>query len=85
MPMHVRCSDVICDFPLKDMLAYHKQKGAEGTILVTKVTVPALLGSHECLRGLSSVTCHSKAGMIYSHCCGLCCVQHSMWMTGRSS
>lgn len=31
------CSDVICNFPLKDMLAYHKKKGAEGTILVTKV------------------------------------------------
>ena len=36
-PPHLHCSDVICDFPLKDMLAYHKQKGAEGTILVTKV------------------------------------------------
>jgi len=29
-------SDVICDFPLKKMLAYHKAKGAEGTILVTQ-------------------------------------------------
>lgn len=37
LSLHLRCSDVICDFPLKDMLAYHKQKGAEGTILVTKV------------------------------------------------
>ena len=32
------CSDVICEFPLREMLAYHKQKGAEGTILVTKVS-----------------------------------------------
>ena len=31
------CSDVICDFPLKDMLEFHKEKGAEATILVTKV------------------------------------------------
>jgi len=31
-------SDVICDFPLKDMLAFHKLKGAEGTILVTRVS-----------------------------------------------
>ena len=31
------CSDVICDFPLKEMLAFHKEKGAEGTILVTRV------------------------------------------------
>ena len=29
-------SDVICDFPLKEMLAFHKSKGAEGTILVTQ-------------------------------------------------
>lgn len=35
--MLCNCSDVICNFPLKDMLAYHKKKGAEGTILVTKV------------------------------------------------
>ena len=31
------CSDVICEFPLREMLAFHKQSGAEGTILVTKV------------------------------------------------
>ena len=35
------CSDVICDFPLREMLAYHKQKKAEGTILVTKVSTQA--------------------------------------------
>ena len=34
-------SDVICDFPLKEMLAYHKSKGAEGTILVTQVRAHA--------------------------------------------
>ena len=33
----MRCSDVICDFPLKEMLAFHKKTGAEGTILVTQV------------------------------------------------
>lgn len=31
------CSDVICEFPLKDMLLFHKEKGCEATILVTKV------------------------------------------------
>lgn len=36
-PVVVACSDVICEFPLKEMLAFHKQKGAEGTILVTRV------------------------------------------------
>lgn len=30
-------SDVICDFPLKEMLAEHKKNEAEGTILVTQV------------------------------------------------
>lgn len=30
-------SDVICDYPLKDMLDFHKARGAEATILVTKV------------------------------------------------
>ena len=34
-------SDVICDFPLKEMLAYHKSKGAEGTILVTQARAHA--------------------------------------------
>jgi mannose-1-phosphate guanylyltransferase len=32
------CSDVICEFPLKEMLAFHKERGAEGTLLVTKVS-----------------------------------------------
>ena len=34
-------SDVICEFPLKEMLAFHKERGAEGTLLVTKVLAPA--------------------------------------------
>ncbi len=29
-------SDVICEYPLKDMLDFHKARGAEATILVTK-------------------------------------------------
>ena len=36
-PFFVLNSDVICEFPLKAMLAFHKEKGAEGTILVTQV------------------------------------------------
>lgn len=31
------CSDVICEYPLKDMLDFHKARKAESTILVTKV------------------------------------------------
>lgn len=36
-PFFVLNSDVICEFPLKAMLAFHKEKKAEGTILVTQV------------------------------------------------
>ena len=38
------CSDVICEFPLKEMLAFHKKTGAEGTILVTQVEEPSKYG-----------------------------------------
>ena len=30
-------SDVICEYPLKEMLAFHRRNRAEGTILVTQV------------------------------------------------
>ena len=37
-------SDVICDFPLKRMLEFHKSHGAEGTILLTTVEDPSKYG-----------------------------------------
>lgn len=37
-------SDVICEFPLKDMIEYHKSHGKEGTIMVTKVSDPSKYG-----------------------------------------
>ncbi|KNC79663.1 mannose-1-phosphate guanyltransferase beta [Sphaeroforma arctica JP610] len=37
-------SDVICEFPFQDMLTFHKQHGAEGTIFVTKVDDPSKYG-----------------------------------------
>jgi ADP-glucose pyrophosphorylase len=37
-------SDVICEFPLKDLLAFHKKIGAEATILVTQVEDPSKYG-----------------------------------------
>lgn len=43
-PFFVLNSDVICDFPLKDMLDFHKARGAEATILVTKVDDPSKYG-----------------------------------------
>jgi mannose-1-phosphate guanylyltransferase len=36
-PFFVLNSDVICHYPLSEMIAFHKRKGAEATILVTKV------------------------------------------------
>lgn len=43
-PFFMFNSDVICEFPLKDMLAYHKEHGKEGTIFVTPVQDPSKYG-----------------------------------------
>ena len=43
-PFFVFNSDVICNFPLTEMLAYHKSHGGEGTICVTKVDDPSKYG-----------------------------------------
>lgn len=43
-PFFVLNSDVICEYPLAEMMAYHKASGAEATILVTKVTDPSKYG-----------------------------------------
>ncbi|KAL4466366.1 hypothetical protein ABPG72_001044 [Tetrahymena utriculariae] len=37
-------SDVICDFPFKEMLTFHKNHQKEGTILLTKVQDPTKYG-----------------------------------------
>jgi mannose-1-phosphate guanylyltransferase len=34
-PFFVLNSDVICDFPFKQMLQFHKHHGKEGTIVVS--------------------------------------------------
>ena len=44
-PFFVLNSDVICDFPLKEMLAFHREKKAEATVLVTKVEDPSKYGA----------------------------------------
>lgn len=36
-PFFVLNSDVICEFPLTEMLKFHRENKAEGTILVTQV------------------------------------------------
>ncbi|XP_035222292.1 mannose-1-phosphate guanyltransferase beta-A-like isoform X3 [Stegodyphus dumicola] len=43
-PFFVLNSDIICDFPFKDMVAFHKHHGREGTIVVTRVEEPAKYG-----------------------------------------
>jgi len=43
-PFFMFNSDVICDFPLEETLAFHKAHGGEGTILVTEVQDPSKYG-----------------------------------------
>lgn len=43
-PFFVLNSDVICDFPFKSMIAFHRNHGKEGTIVVTKVSEPSKYG-----------------------------------------
>jgi len=43
-PFFVLNSDVICHFPFKDLLKFHKTHKAEGTIIVTKVEEPSKYG-----------------------------------------
>eukprot|EP00009_Paramoeba_aestuarina_P003412 CAMPEP_0201522166 /NCGR_PEP_ID=MMETSP0161_2-20130828/16494_1 /ASSEMBLY_ACC=CAM_ASM_000251 /TAXON_ID=180227 /ORGANISM="Neoparamoeba aestuarina, Strain SoJaBio B1-5/56/2" /LENGTH=338 /DNA_ID=CAMNT_0047920935 /DNA_START=42 /DNA_END=1055 /DNA_ORIENTATION=- len=43
-PFFVLNSDVTCDYPLKEMVNFHKKSKAEGTILVTKVSDPTKYG-----------------------------------------
>lgn len=37
-------SDVICSYPLQEMVKYHKEHGCEGTIMVTAVDDPSKYG-----------------------------------------
>ncbi|CAK9828586.1 Mannose-1-phosphate guanyltransferase beta [Anthophora retusa] len=43
-PFFVLNSDIICDFPFKQLLEFHKNHGREGTIIVTKVEEPSKYG-----------------------------------------
>lgn len=47
-PFFVLNSDIICDFPFEQMIAFHKKHGAEGTICVTKVEEPSKYGVIVC-------------------------------------
>ena len=58
-------SDVICEFPLREMLAFHKKTGAEGTILVTQVR-PALLPATRMAKPPDHLQCtlHPPSGQL---------------------
>ncbi len=43
-PFFVLNSDVTCDYPFKELAAFHKAHGDEGTIVVTKVEEPSKYG-----------------------------------------
>ena len=43
-PFFVFNSDVICEFPLQEMLAFHRSHGGLGTLCVTPVTEPSKYG-----------------------------------------
>src|SRR5436190_4273489 len=43
-PFFVLNSDVICEYPFKQLAAFHKSHGDEGTIVVTKVEEPSKYG-----------------------------------------
>lgn len=43
-PFFVLNSDVICEYPLREMMEFHRARGAEATILVTKVEDPSKYG-----------------------------------------
>jgi len=37
-------ADIICDYPLTQMVEFHKKHGCEGTLVVTKVEDPSRYG-----------------------------------------
>ncbi|KAF2860671.1 nucleotide-diphospho-sugar transferase [Piedraia hortae CBS 480.64] len=43
-PFFVLNSDIICDYPFKELAAFHREHGNEGTIVVTKVEEPSKYG-----------------------------------------
>lgn len=43
-PFFVLNSDIICDFPFKELAEFHEKHGKEGTIVVTRVEEPSKYG-----------------------------------------
>jgi hypothetical protein len=66
-------SDVACEYPLKDMLEFHRARGAESTILVTKVGAP---------RRCCAVPCCAVLCCAALCCAVLCCGVLECWGVG---
>lgn len=54
-PFFVLNSDVICEFPFEELVAFHHAHGGEGTILVTKVDEPSKYGVVVTVPGTSQI------------------------------
>ena len=54
-PFFVLNSDVICEFPFEELIAFHNAHGGEGTILVTKVDEPSKYGVVVTVPGTSQI------------------------------
>lgn len=54
-PFFVLNSDIICEFPFEEMVAFHRSHGAEGTLLVTKVSDPTRFGVVVCQEASSLI------------------------------
>ena len=73
-PFFVLNSDVICAYPLADMMAHHKRKGAEATLLITKARAhPCGHSAHArtplCMRGMP---CKLRVWLPWALCCCRC-------------
>lgn len=45
-PFFVLNSDIICDFPFSDMIAFHKNHGKQGTIVVCQTALSCIMSSN---------------------------------------
>lgn len=54
-PFFVLNSDVICNYPLSEMISFHKKHGKEGTVLVTEVEEPSKYGVVVCEKNSTQI------------------------------
>ena len=67
-PIFVLNSDIICDFPFQDMLAFHKNHGKEGSIVVSS--------SLDMIQIFIIITCQKKLHQNVKHFKGASVVQN---------